>query len=49
MSGGGAEREGDTESQAGSRLRAVSTEPDTGLELTDREIVTRVEVGRLTD
>ena len=30
MSGGGAEREGDTESEAGSRLRAVSTEPDAG-------------------
>ena len=28
MSGGGAEREGDTESKAGFRLRAVSTEPD---------------------
>ena len=27
---GGAEREGDTESEAGSRLRAVSTEPDAG-------------------
>ena len=39
-SGGGTEREGDTESEAGSRLRAVSTEPDVGLELTDREIVT---------
>ena len=40
MSGGGAEREreGDTESEAGSRLRAVSTEPDLGLELTNREI-----------
>ena len=37
---GGAEREGDTESEAGSRLRAVSTEPDAGLKLTDREIVT---------
>ena len=37
-SGGGAEREGDTESEAGSRLRAVSTEPDVGLELTDHEI-----------
>ena len=34
------EREGDTESEAGSRLRAVSPEPYTGLELTDREIVT---------
>ena len=40
MSGGGSEREGDTESEAGPRLRAVSTEPDAGLELTDREIVT---------
>ena len=36
----GAEREGDTESEAGSRLRAVSTEPDVGLEPTDREIMT---------
>ena len=34
------QREGDTESKAGSRLRAVSTEPDMGLELTDREIMT---------
>ena len=40
MSGGGAEREGDTESEAGSRLRAVSTEPDVGLEVTDSEIMT---------
>ena len=36
---GGTEREGDTESEAGSRLRAVSTEPNMGLELTDREII----------
>ena len=36
----GAEREGDTGLEAGSRLRAVSTEPDAGLELTDQEIVT---------
>ena len=36
----GLEREGDTESEAGSRLRAVSTEPDAGLELTDPEIMT---------
>ena len=49
MNGGGSEREGDTESEAGSRLRAVSTEPDVGLELTDREIMTQAEVGRLTD
>ena len=40
MSGGGAEREGDTESEAGSRLRAVSPEPDAGLELVNHEIVT---------
>ena len=30
VSKGGAEREGDTESEAGSRLRAVGTEPDAG-------------------
>ena len=40
MNGGGAEREGDTESETGSRPRAISPEPDVGLELTDREIVT---------
>ena len=39
-SGGGAERAGDAESEAGSSLRAVSTEPDMGLELTRRKIVT---------
>ena len=38
--GRGIEREGDTESEAGSRLQAVSTEPDKGLELTTREIMT---------
>ena len=40
MHRGGAEREGDTESEAGSRLRAVSTEPDVGLELPKHEIMT---------
>ena len=40
MNGRGAEREGDTESETGSRLRAISPEPDAGLELSDREIVT---------
>ena len=40
MNGGGAERKGDAESEAGSRLGAISPEPDVGLELTDREIVT---------
>ena len=49
MNGGGSEREGDTESETGSRLWAVSTEPDAGLELTDREIMTWAEVGRPTD
>ena len=49
MNAEGSEREGDTESETGSRLRAVSTEPDAGLELTDREIMTWAEVGRLTD
>ena len=37
--GRGREREGDTESEAGSRLRAVSTEPDVGPEPTNREIM----------
>ena len=45
----GRETEGDTGSEAGCRLRAVSTEPDAGLELMDREIMTRAEVRRLTD
>ena len=40
VSMGGADREGDTESEAGFRLRAVSTEPDTGLELTNCDIMT---------
>ena len=39
-SGGRTEREGDTESEAGSRLRAVSAEPDAGLELTNHVIMT---------
>ena len=33
-------REGDTESEAGSRLRAVSPEPNMGLELMNCEIMT---------
>ena len=49
MSGGGAERGGDPESEGGSRLRAVSTEPDAGLELMNREIMTRSEVECSTD
>ena len=38
MSRGGAEREGDTESEAGSKLRAVC--PDAGLKLMNWEIMT---------
>ena len=49
MNGGGAEREGDKESEAGSRLWAITPEPDAGLELADREIVTWAEVERPTD
>ena len=49
MNRGGAEREGDTESETGSRLWAVSTEPDAGLQLTNCEIMTWAEVGHLTD
>ena len=44
-----AETEGDTESEARSRLRSVSTELDGGLELTSYEIMTGAEVGRSTD
>ena len=40
MNRGGAERETDTESEAGSRLSAISTEPDVGLEFMNCEIVT---------
>ena len=40
MNRGGSEREEDTESETGSGLRAVSTEPDAGLELTDCKIMT---------
>ena len=41
MNGGGAESEGDTESEAGFRLPAVGPEPDpVGLELLSCEIMT---------
>ena len=40
VSGGGTEREGATESEAGSSLWVVSTEPDAGLELTNQETMT---------
>ena len=38
--GRGRERGRHTELETGSRLRAIRPEPDAGLELTDREIVT---------
>ena len=40
VTGGGTERSRDTESEAGSRIRAVSTEPNEGLKPTNREIMT---------
>ena len=49
MSRGRAEKEGDTESKAGSKLQAVSTGPNVGLELTNHEIMTWAEAGHLTD
>ena len=48
-SGGGAEREGNIDTEAGSRHWAVSTEPDVELELTDHEIMTWAEVRCLAD
>ena len=40
MSMGGTERGGETESEAGSRVRAVSTEPEAGLEPTNCKVTT---------
>ena len=40
MSRGGAEREREGDTEAGSRLRAASTEPNVGLEDTNQEIMT---------
>ena len=37
---GEGQREGETDSEAGSRLQAVSTGPDAGFELTNHEIMT---------
>ena len=48
-SGGEAEREGDRESEAGSRFWAVSTESNMGLEHMNCEIMTWAEVWCLTD
>ena len=49
MSMGGTEREGDTESEADSKLWANSTELDPGLEPMKWEIMTSAKVWRLTD
>ena len=49
MSREATETKGDTESKAGSRLQAVSTEPDTGLEIMNREIMTGAKVGHPSD
>ena len=46
---GGGQRERDTECGAGSRLRAVSTEPDARLELTNHDIMAWAEVEGLTN
>ena len=47
--GRGREQRRHLESEADSRLWAVSTEPDTGLEPMNHEIMTWAKVGRLTD
>ena len=46
---GEGQRERETESEAGSRLQAVTTEPNSGLEVTDLEIMIWAEVRRSTD
>ena len=49
MSGGRVPTEGETESKAGSGFWAIGTEPDTGLEPMNHEVMTWAEVQRLTD
>ena len=46
---GEGQKDGDTESKAGPRLWAVSTEPNVGLKLMNHKIMTRAEVGHLPD
>ena len=46
---GGGKREADTESEAASRLWAVSTESDAGFKPTNGEIMTWAEVGHSTE
>ena len=51
VSGGGAERKGDTESEAGSRFRVVSTELDAGARthrLRDRDLSRSQTLNRLS-
>ena len=48
-SGGGAERKGDPESEAGFSLWTVSTEPNAGLKVPNCVIMTWAEVGRLSN
>ena len=49
MQAGGGQREKETESEAGSKLWAVSTKPNVGLELTNCKIMTWAEVGFLAN
>ena len=46
---GEGDRVGDTEYEAGSRLWALRTEADAGLNLMDCQILTWLKVGRFTD
>ena len=48
MGEGHREREGDTESEAGTRLRAISTEPDTAFDLTVCELGQSQTLNRLS-
>ena len=48
MSRGSGKRDGDTKSEAGSRLQAVSTEPNARLELRNCEVMTWAKVGHPT-
>ena len=47
MSGGG-QKEGDTESEVGSTLWAVSTEPDVELEIRDQDLSRRQKLNQLS-
>ena len=49
MSRRGAEKEGDTEFEAGSSLQAVTIKPNVGPKPTDHEIMSWAKVGHLND